>query len=90
MALPTPIHAVSRHVATARDYAQKQPFELKRTATGSFFTEACYLVFDDIMRAQNSKPKIDVADQLTARQKKAVYAGIKTLYEYMYGNSNSN
>ena len=50
MAISPPIHAVVRHVSTARDYAQKQPFELKRTATGSFFTEACYLVFDDIKR----------------------------------------
>ena len=90
MAISPPIHAVVRHVSTARDYAQKQPFELKRTATGSFYTEACYLVFDDIMRAQNSKPKIDVADQLTARQKKAVYAGIKTIYEPMYGKGSNS
>jgi hypothetical protein len=90
MAISTPVFSIQRLVATERDYAQKFSFISSNPGAGSFLTQAAILVYDDVLRAQNSKPKIDVTDQLTARQKKAVYSGIKTLYEYLYGDSSSN
>ena len=89
MAVATPAHSQINHVSTAREYSQKQAFINSGARAGSYLTAATYLVYDDILRAQNSTPKIDLIDGLTPAQKKAVYHGIKTIYQPIYGVSSS-
>ena len=89
MAISIPAKTEIRHVATAREYSQKQTFINSGARAGSFLSQATTLVYDDILRAQNSTPKIDLIDGLTPAQKKAVYHGIKTIYQPMYGVSSS-
>ena len=89
MAVATPAHSQINHVSTAREYSQKQAFINSGARAGSYLTAATYLVYDDILRAQNSTPKIDLIDGLTPAQKKAVYHGIKTIYQPLYGVSSS-
>ena len=89
MAISTPAKSEIRHVATAREYSQKQTFINSGVRAGSFLSQATTLVYDDILRAQNSTPKIDIINDLTPAQKKAVYHGIKTIYQPLYGVSGS-
>jgi hypothetical protein len=89
MAISIPAHSQINHVATAREYPQKATFLNNSPGAGSFLTQATVLVYDDILRFQNTKPKVDVRDTLTPRQKKAVYSGIKEIYQPMYGVSGS-
>ena len=90
MAISTPAKTEIRHVATAREYSQKQTFINSGARAGSFLSQATTLVYDDILRAQNSTPKIDIINDLTPAQKKAVYHGIKTIYQPLYGVSTSD
>ena len=89
MAISIPAKSEIRHVATAREYSQKQTFINSGARAGSYLSQATTLVYDDILRAQNSKPKIDIINDLTPAQKKAVYHGIKTIYQPLYGVSGS-
>ena len=53
MAISTPTKTQINHVATAREYSQKQTFiNITGNRTGSFLTEATVLVYDDILRFQ--------------------------------------
>ena len=91
MAISTPALSQTNAVANAKHYAQKQSFIQAHgyAAAGSYMTQATVLVYDDILRAQNSKQKIDVIDTLTPTQQMAVYFGIKEIYQPMYGVSGS-
>ena len=87
MAISTPAKTQINVVATTFDHPAKT--NLGTIRTGSYLTQASMLVYDDILRFQNSTPKNDIIDTLTAKQKKAIYAGIKTIYQPMYGVSGS-
>ena len=53
MAITTPAKTQINHVATAREYSQKQTFiNITGNRTGSFLTQATVLVYDDILRFQ--------------------------------------
>jgi len=87
MAISTPTKTHINVVATTFDYSAKS--NLGQIRTGSYLSQASMLVYDDILRFQNSTPKNDIINTLTPKQKKAVYAGIKTIYQPMYGVSGS-
>lgn len=53
MAISTPVKTQINHVATAREYSQKQTFlTISGNRTGSFLTQATVLLHDDILRFQ--------------------------------------
>jgi len=53
MAISTPTKTQINHVATAREYSQKQTFiNISGNRTGTFLTQATVLVYDDILRFQ--------------------------------------
>ena len=87
MAIALPASTHINVVATTFDHTAKT--NLGSIRTGSYLSQASMLVYDDILRFQNSTPKVDVIDNLTPTQKKAVYQGIKTIYQPMYGVSGS-
>jgi hypothetical protein len=87
MAISTPVKTQINVVATTFDHSAKS--NLGQIRTGSYLSQASMLVYDDILRFQNSTPKNDIINTLTPKQKKAVYAGIKTIYQPMYGVSGS-
>jgi len=87
MAIALPASTHINVVATTFDHIAKT--NLGSIRTGSYLSQASMLVYDDILRFQNSTPKVDVIDNLTPTQKKAVYQGIKQIYQPMYGVSGS-
>ena len=87
MAIALPASTHINVVATTLDHTAKT--NLGSIRTGSYLSQASMLVYDDILRFQNSTPKVDVIDNLTPTQKKAVYQGIKQIYQPMYGVSGS-
>ena len=52
MAISTPAKSNINHVATAREYSQKQTFINSGARAGSYLTQATVLVYDDILRFQ--------------------------------------
>ena len=90
MAISTPAHTQINHVATAREYSQKETFINSGARAGSYLTQATALVYDDILRFQNTIPKTNIVDGLTPGHKMSIYWAIKSrIYEPMYGVSGS-
>jgi hypothetical protein len=90
MAIAPPVHSQINHVATAREYSQKETFLNSSPGAGSFLTQATVLVYDDILRFQNKAPKTNIVDGLTPGHKMSIYWAIKSrIYEPMYGVSSS-
>lgn len=89
MAISIPVKSEIRHVATAREYSQKQTFINSGARAGSFLSQATTLVYDDILRFQNSIPKTNIVDGLTPAHQLSIYYAIKRIYQPMYGVSSS-